>query len=131
MRAAVRLRDLYASYAHCIDTGAVDDWVDLWTPDGVLSGRATYAGHHELREFALSRAANWAEQDLREVWHVTSPPRLRRNSRHRVCGSCYVIRFGRSDDSRAVSSVLSVARYDDVLERRSGVWRFRKRTAAY
>jgi 3-phenylpropionate/cinnamic acid dioxygenase small subunit len=45
-----RIRDLLARLSHMADRGTIDEYLDLWAPDGVWEGSMdTACGHEQLR----------------------------------------------------------------------------------
>lgn len=48
-----QIRELYSRYAIYVDGGMFEDWLDLFTSDGVFESPVfgTYEGHSRLREF--------------------------------------------------------------------------------
>jgi hypothetical protein len=118
-------------YAHAIDYGLEDEWVDCFTEDGVFDVRSRHAhqlkrlisGREELRSF-ISRHTRAPERWHKHLMveplvHVEGPDTARSDS--------YLAVVMEHEDM----PVLRVfGRYRDRLERGAdGLWRFRERVA--
>ncbi|WP_280490071.1 nuclear transport factor 2 family protein [Nocardia carnea] len=121
---ALGVQNTLATYAHALDDGRTDDIVALFTPDGVsdILGMGTFEGHDALRT---------AYSGL-----VPQQPQ-----RHLVTNT--VVTPTGTDEARADSDFILVLRgetgwavqvvgkYQDVLRRDGGVWRFTSRKTSF
>jgi len=109
----VDIQQLYARYNWAIDAGEVEGYVALYTPDGTFN---TYNSADGLRTFMKSRAAG-----TRRHWNsnlvITPSPEGAR-------GKVYLVLV---DVALKPPAVSLAARYDDVLVKTPGGWRFKKR----
>lgn len=122
--ASVGIHAAIAAYAQALDTGRVDDLVELFTPDGVseIAGMATFEGHDQLR-------AGYAN-------FVPEQPQLH------LAGNTVITSWS-ADEARAVSNlaffqrdesgwaVRLVGRYDDTFRLYKGSWRFQRRITSF
>jgi ketosteroid isomerase-like protein len=111
---------LYA-YAHSLDYGLRDAWLDCWTPDAELVWpHATHRGHEEI-----GRAYD-DHSHAPEAWHkhVLVEPRIVLEGDRATVDSY----FTRVNDSPAGPVLRSMGRYRDVLVRcPDGRWRLQRR----
>ena len=119
------IEELYARYNHCIDSDRFDEWVSLFTPDGVFASTTTHAGSAELRTFVRARAAAQNTGPFRDAQHWTSNLLLERLG-DRVRGTCYLVRFA-IDRSTGEKKIVTLGRYEDELVRFDGSWLFAQR----
>ncbi len=118
------VRATIAAYTQALDDGRTDDVVATFCPDGVceIPGMGTHEGHDALR----AAYARWTP---------------RRPQRHLVVNT--LVTEWTDRDATAISDVVFllqgeagwgievVGRYEDTLHHDDGVWRFRRRTAAF
>ena len=121
---AEEVRNTIAAYAQALDSGRTEDIVDTFTPDGVsdIQGVGTFTGHAELRAGYAGMAPTAPQLHLVGNVRVTSAT---------------------PDEATAVSNVLFVrrgesgwtthviGRYEDVLRRHDGRWRFSRRITTF
>jgi len=109
----VDIQQLYARYNWAIDAGDIEGYVALYTPDGTFN---TYSGAEGLRTFMKSRAPG-----TRRHWNsnlvITPSPEGAR-------GKVYLVLV---DVALKPPAVSLAARYDDILVKTAGGWRFTKR----
>lgn len=109
------IRDLFARYCLYIDTGASDDWADLFAEDGELAGVGEpVVGRDALAAFAAAVAAGSGGMHhlvLNEVIDVDGDHAAARSSIVMIAGS----------------SVGLTGRYEDTLRRVDGRWRLARR----
>ncbi len=117
------IRELLASYCFHFDNGEFDQWVQLFTEDGAfdLGARGRFQGRDALRNFLkivpLIRGVPM-------IKHCVMNSIVRVTDDHATARSYVVVLRG--GDSLA----LSVAgRYEDLLAKQDGQWRFRERKA--
>uniref|UniRef100_A0AAU3H6W1 Nuclear transport factor 2 family protein n=1 Tax=Streptomyces sp. NBC_01401 TaxID=2903854 RepID=A0AAU3H6W1_9ACTN len=122
--ATAHVQAAVAAYAHALDADRVDDLVELFWPDAVaeITGVGTFEGHDAIR-------AGYAG-------FSPTQPQL-----HLVGNT--VVTSATDDEATAVSNlaffqrdasgwaVRLVGRYDDVLRRRDGEWRFQRRVTTF
>jgi uncharacterized protein (TIGR02246 family) len=123
LAAREQIRDTIARYAHCVDGGRFDEFVELFTPDGVLEveGDPAHRGRDAIRAFVAGTGRDLAAD--------TGAPRIR----HHV--SNVVIELDGRDRARARCYFLAVTdrgadhwgRYRDELRRDGDRWRFAHR----
>jgi hypothetical protein len=118
------VRATLAAYTQALDDGRTDDVVATFCPDGAIEipGLGTHEGHEALR----SAYDSW---------------KPRRPQRHLVLNT--LVTDCSDDQARATSDVIFtvlgetgwtialVGRYEDVLHRHNGEWRFHRRAAAF
>jgi hypothetical protein len=119
------LRTLHA-YAHAIDYGDDEGWVDCFTANGVFDVRGArqylFCGHDELRHFIArhTRApAAWHK-------HLMVEPLVKLDGDSATCSSYFTL----LRDAGGVPAVGAFGRYKDQLVAESdGRWRFAERVA--
>jgi hypothetical protein len=116
------LNTLYR-YAHCIDYGLQDEWVDLFTEDGVYHRRGPnirHEGREELRKFIPTHT----HAPQRYHKHVMVEPIITLNGDEATVVSYWT----RLDDGPDGPYLLGFGRYHDRLVRcPDGRWRFKER----
>ncbi len=109
----IDIQQLYAQYNWAIDAGDIEGYVALYTPDGSFN---TFNGAEGLRTFMKGRPAG-----TRRHWNtnlaITPSPEGAR-------GKVYLMLI---DVGQKPPAVATAARYDDVIVKTSGGWRFKKR----
>jgi hypothetical protein len=123
----IAIQRLYSSYAQFVDANRVDEWVALFTPDGVLVASETYTGRAELTSFILQRAALQDTLPYRDAQHWISNLLLEEDGQV-VHGSCYVARFA-IDRASGRREIVSLGRYEDEVVRHDGAWKFARKVA--
>lgn len=113
-----------ASYAQALDTGRVDDLVELFTPDGVseIAGMATFEGHDALRAGYTGFVTEQPQMHLAGNTVITS---WSADEAKAVSNLAF---FQRGDSGWAVQLV---GRYDDTLRLYKGSWRFERRITTF
>lgn len=123
----LEIHELYARYNQAIDDDRFDDWVDLFTPDGVFVSTQTHAGHAALAQFVRDRAKRATDLPFRDAQHWNDNIVLTRVG-DEVCGMCYLVRFAVDRDS-GEKKIVTLGRYQDEIRRHGGVWLFARRSA--
>ena len=124
--ARVEIQDLYSRYNEFIDHDRFDEWLDLFTDDGVADfASGFFRGREQLEGYVRERAEREAEQpyDSAQHWNTNLVLSERDGVVH---GSCYLVRFAIDRKTRA-QGVINVGRYEDEIVQVSGRWRFRRR----
>ncbi len=116
------IRDLYMRYAEAIDEGRYQEWVALFTDDGVFeSGRfGRHAGHKELERFTATYRDHLGGAQAR---HMISNV-LFTVSGDSANGSCYLL-YSHCKAGRVQQ--MTVATYADTLRKVDGRWLFQSR----
>lgn len=112
-----QIRELMCRYNRCIDFPDLDGWLDCWAADGVMEfgGRPPAHGIDELRAYGSGRTGGSFHLSTNEVIEVDG-------DEARV--TSYIAVVGGEADP-----VIRVAgRYDDVVRRIDGTWKFARRT---
>lgn len=118
----LEISQLRAHYCHLLDSRRWDEFVDLFTSDGVFEGLETVRGHDEIRAFFGERVPQLAE----DFWHFCT------NGTVEISGDTATGRI--SMEYLSVTKGISFAsagHYDDVLRRVDGRWRFASRTITF
>jgi hypothetical protein len=113
------LHELNVAYCRAVDRLDEPALVALFHPDatldsGVLRGPPPYFA----REFAA-----WVRENARLISHAVTNEWYRVDG-DRAIGECYVIAVSRMIGPSGERDVLTVGRYFDRFERRSGPWKF-------
>jgi uncharacterized protein (TIGR02246 family) len=116
------IRELYANYAHTIDKGCYDEWLECFTEDGVFE--SPYFGKHSGRE-ALRRFTAVYKDSLSgaKPFHQMTNVTFKVDG-DEASGACYLTYY-HCKDGKAVFS--AAAYYTDKLRRIEGLWRFDSR----
>lgn len=122
----VALQQLYARYAHAIDTGDGEGWAGCYSPEGTYwsSTFGTRTGHDELAGFARQHYEEWQEKGI-ETQHWINQPHWTVEE-WGIAGRTYVNLMGAVREARPVCMLQTVyvdrlVRLDDrgwCLERR-------------
>jgi hypothetical protein len=117
----IDVQQLYARYAHAIDTGERDGaaWAETFIPDGVFS--KTTVGHDALATFAK----NWHENRGGAQIQHWNTQLLIIPTTGGARGSTYLMLVDRRTQP---PSIMSVNKYEDELVRTGGGWRFKSRS---
>ena len=117
------IQDLTARYAFYTDTLQRENWLSLWTDDGVFDETATGTGYHagqsELRTFFQQIEGIMADQVHFGGSHI-----IELCSDSEATGILYAIVEGHTKQDGYVRAVIY---YDDVYRKTGGKWRFAKR----
>ncbi|MEW1640727.1 nuclear transport factor 2 family protein [Streptomyces sp. NPDC091219] len=113
-----------AAYAQALDAGRADDIADLYTADGVaeIVGMATFEGREAIRQGFGGFTPQAPQLHLIANTVVTSA------TEDEATATSNLAFFARRESGW---SVQMVGRYDDVLRREDGVWRFRRRVTTF
>jgi uncharacterized protein (TIGR02246 family) len=114
------IMDLLARYARCLDSGDLDGYVSLFTPDAVLFGE--HKGRDNIRAYVDTVIQRRATEGAAARKHFVGLPTID-GTNERVTVHSYLmwVRFG--SDSPAAGA----AEYNDVCVRVDGRWRFQSR----
>ena len=118
------VRATIAAYTHALDDGRTDDVVATFCPDGVceIPGMGTHVGHDALRE-AYRR---WKPR--RPQRHLVVNTLITDWDDHEATAVSDVVFLLQGDAGWAVEVV---GRYEDMLHRADGTWRFHRRAATF
>lgn len=113
-----------AAYAQALDSGRVDDLVDLFTPDGVsdIVGVGAFEGHDALR------TAYAGFVPTRPQLHLVSNTVITSWTDDKATAISDVAFFQRGSSGWAVRVV---GHYDDTLRHHDGSWRFQRRVTTF
>lgn len=120
----IEIQQLYAAYAHALDTGDGARFAQTFTEDGEFTGGRP-AGHaQDVRKSTRGRAALQAMGSRGGSRHFTANLTITptANGAH---GSCYLLLF---DVHSTPARMLETAIYDDTLVKTPQGWKFAKRT---
>ena len=115
------IRELLARYCFHFDAGEFDQWLELFTEDGVfdLGSRGRFAGREALRSFLKVVPLTDGLPMIRHcVTNVIIDVQGEQATAHSYV---LVVRGG------AALGVLAAGRYADQLTKQGGAWRFRER----
>ncbi|MER5185272.1 nuclear transport factor 2 family protein [Streptomyces sp. NPDC002896] len=117
------VRDAIGAYCHALDDGRVDDLVALFTADGVsaLPGMEPVEGHDALRQLYRGLTPQAPQRHLVVNTVVTEQG-------DRATALSDLVFLARGESGWAVSLV---GRYEDVLRRENGRWRFARRSLSF
>jgi uncharacterized protein (TIGR02246 family) len=116
------IRDLYARYAHTIDNGRFDEWIECFTEDGVFESPrfGRHAGRDGLRRFAaIYKESLGGAKPFHQMTNV-----LFAVHGERATGCCYLTYYHCKDGHAALSAA---GHYTDSLRKVNGAWRFESR----
>ena len=123
------IRELYARYAHTIDNGQFNEWLDCFTEDGRLEVQPLdfkIAGHAQLRQHK-ERDANSRGGRYRRHWNGSI--HLEPAGAGAARGRCYLVAY--NGEPGQLPAVADVGVYDDrVVKCADGAWRFSQRVLA-
>jgi 3-phenylpropionate/cinnamic acid dioxygenase small subunit len=117
------VRELYSRYAHTLDEGRNEEWVDCFTPDGVFD--SPWVGRHAGRENLLAMVSASAGTELGRVKqrHLMANISLDLEE-DQGTGTCnftyYWTREGKTE-------LIAIGVYQDSLRKIDGRWRFARR----
>jgi uncharacterized protein (TIGR02246 family) len=113
-----------AAYAQALDAGRTDDIADLYTPDGVaeIVGMAKFEGREAIRQGFGGFSPQQPQLHLVANTVVTSA------TEDEATATSNLAFFSRGDSGWAVQMV---GRYDDILRRQDGEWRFQQRVTTF
>jgi 3-phenylpropionate/cinnamic acid dioxygenase small subunit len=116
------IRELYARYAHTIDNGHYEQWIDCFTEDGVFESPrfGRHAGSEGLKRFTVVyQESLGGAKPLHHMTNVTFSL-----SGDHADGSCYLAYYHCKEGKAALSAV---AHYVDRLRKVDGEWKFSSR----
>jgi uncharacterized protein (TIGR02246 family) len=118
------VRATIAAYAQALDDGRTDDVVALFCPDGVceIPGLGAHQGHEAIR----TAFAGW--KPVQPQRHLVVNTLVTEKGDHEASAVSDVVFLL---CGKAGWQVKMVGRYDDLLHFSDGVWRFRRRAAAF
>ncbi|MEW2397163.1 nuclear transport factor 2 family protein [Streptomyces sp. NPDC046862] len=121
---AAHVQAAIAAYAHALDADRVDDLVELFWPDGAaeITGVGTFEGHEAIR------AGYAGFSPTRPQLHLVGNTVITSATEDEATAVSNLAFFQRDDSGWAVRLV---GRYDDVLRRRDGEWRFQRRVTTF
>jgi uncharacterized protein (TIGR02246 family) len=110
------IQQLYARYAHTLDSGDAEGWARTFTPDGVFGNRK---GAEALAEFARNFYKN-GSGNIRHWYNqlVVTPTPEGAN------GTCYFVLIDVTKRAMTTTGI-----YKDMLVKTSDGWRFKERVA--
>jgi len=113
-----------AAYTHALDDGRTDDVVATFCPDGTcdMPGLGRHAGHEALR------AAYAGVAPRRPQRHLVLNTLVTGWNEEEATATSDVVLLLKGEGGWAVAVV---GRYDDVLHRDGGAWRFHRRVARF
>lgn len=119
MQDYIDIQQLYARYAHAIDSGARNGqtWAETFTLDGTFG---TNVGRDQLAAFAKNWHENRGGAQIQH-WNSNLVITPAADGAH---GSCYLMLV---DKRTKPTSIMSTNQYDDTLVRTAEGWRFKKR----
>jgi len=119
----VAISALVAGYCAGLDHRDYDGFTALWHADGDyrIPGRADYSGAEEIR-----RSLHVIDEIWLRNWHWTSNHTVTFIDPDRATGRSDVFSIG--EERATGGTCFTAATYEDVYERRAGVWRFASRT---
>jgi len=118
------VRATLAAYTHALDDGRTDDVVATFCVDGVcdIPGLGRHEGHDALR----AAYAKWTPR--RPQRHLVLNTHVTQQNENEVTAVSDVVFLLLTDSGW---SVQLVGRYQDLLHRRDGMWRFHRREASF
>lgn len=113
---------LRARYCHLLDDMQWDDFVDLFTEDGVFEGLSQVSGKPAIMQFFSQDVPKVAER----FWHFCT------NGTVNIEGDTATGRISMEYISISNGvSYTSAGHYDDVMVRENGVWKFKSRKITF
>ncbi len=116
------IRELYARYAHTIDDGRFEEWIECFTEDGVFESPrfGKHSGRDGLRRFAaIYKESLGGAKPFHQITNV-----MFKVEGDRARGSCYLTYYHCKDGKTALSAA---GHYTDQLRKSDGQWRFESR----
>ncbi len=115
----LEIQELYARYAWTIDSGDAEGWANTFTADGVFNNSSR--GHDALVQFVHDWRANRKGADRRH-WYTNL---ILTPAAGGARGAVYMMLL---DVGTRPPAPVNSYRYDDVLVKTPGGWRFQSRT---
>ena len=122
------LQTLYR-YGHSIDYGLEQEWVSLFTRDGVfeIRFRKTGVNHRNEGQEALAKfIASHTRAPEKYHKHLLIEPIINFRGRNKATVESYFLRV---DESEGKVFILAFGRYHDRMVKQAGQWRFQERIA--
>jgi len=120
-----KIRNLLAHLSHLADHGTIDEYLALWTPDGIWEGSADSACGHEQLRARIERYRDRGVQGPRTgTRHVSTTRSVNFVSCDAAECESYFIYFTQVYSEPRVTTV---GRYVDRLVRADGRWRLARR----
>lgn len=116
----VSIMDLLARYARCLDSGDLDGYVSLFTPDAVLFD--AHVGQAAIRAYVEQVMRRRAADPARRMHFVGAPTIDGTNQRATVHSYLLWVQLG------AESPVSAAAEYVDTCVKHEGRWLFASRS---
>jgi 3-phenylpropionate/cinnamic acid dioxygenase small subunit len=116
------IRELYARYAHTIDNGRFNEWIDCFTEDGVFESPrfGKHSGREGLRRFsAIYKDSLGGAKPFHQMTNV-----IFKIDGDQASGGCYLTYYHCKDGKAALSAA---GNYTDQLRKVGGEWRFQSR----
>jgi hypothetical protein len=119
-----QIRQLYADYCWTLDDRQYEQWLRLFTEDGVVEGPnyGRHVGHPELRHFIAKYKATTG---MFQVRHLVNNIRVAIQG-DTATGGCYVIHYR---THRGRTELSAIGGYRDKLRKVNGQWLFAERQA--
>lgn len=115
----VAIRQLRSAYSHAVDTGAWEDWAELFTEDATCAlGFETLEGREAIEEYGRSTL----EERFEKSFHFAHMP-LIDISGDEASGRWYIHVYYELPDT---TTGRILGRYHDTYERLSGHWKFER-----
>jgi 3-phenylpropionate/cinnamic acid dioxygenase small subunit len=120
------IQQLYSRYTLTMDEKRHEEWLDCFTPDGVVEGPnfGRYSGRDQLRQFL---AKYRAETHMFQMRHVISNLLVEIEG-DRATGTCYILHYR---THRGRTELIAIGRYEDQLRKLEGKWLFADRKAIW
>lgn len=116
----IAISELRARYSFLVDGGRGREAVDLFTDDGEFHGpKVSYRGREE-------QLRHYNEHRLSGMWHFVTNEIIRIDGES-ATGECYCHMPSVLDGE----SYVCACRYDDVLIKQAGVWKFTCRSVTF
>lgn len=120
-----QIHNLLARLSHLADRGSIDDYLALWTDDGMWEGSADVArGKDEMRARVEAYRARGVQGPGSQARHVSTTRFVEFDTADSARAESYFIYFVDVDTRPRPARV---GRYVDELQRTDGQWRLRRR----
>jgi uncharacterized protein (TIGR02246 family) len=116
------IRELYAHYAHTIDNGRFDEWLQCFTDDGTFESSrfGKHSGREGLRRFvAIYKESLGGAKPFHQMTNV-----IFKIVGDKASGCCYLTYYHCKDGKAALSAA---GHYTDRLRKADGNWHFESR----
>ncbi len=120
-----QIHNLLARISHLADRGSIDDYLALWTDDGMWEGSADVArGKDEMRARVEAYRARGVQGPGSQARHVSTTRYVEFVSADSARAESYFVYFV---DVNTQPRPARVGRYVDELQRTGAQWRLRRR----